>query len=113
MSDRSEEVDLGAVLARIALSLLSDVVVGRWQRHHLLIVVVQQFSCLIICVLEPVRAQTGLIHDQVSDMLSMLNSLFGVVDPLMSFVVASMEAKLDLVYAVGEAENGQVCSLDS
>ena len=55
------------------------------QGYNLHVIVGNQLSCLVIGVLEAVRAQTGLINDEVSNVLSMFNRSSGVVYILMTF----------------------------
>ena len=82
------------------------------QGHHLDIIVRYQSLRLIICVAVAIGTETGLVDDHVCYVLCMFNRLARVVDVTMALSLRCMEAELHLIDAIGEAEEGEVCSLD-
>ena len=75
--------------------------------------IADQHRRLVVCVLEAVWAQTCFVDNGIRDVLGVMDGGTRVVHSLVTFTVGRMHAELDLVDAVGEAEDWEVSSLDS
>ena len=71
-----------------------------------------QFGCLVIGVLKAVGAQTGFVHNQICNVLRMLNSSARMINSLVGLIAFCLEAELDLVNPVTEAKNWEVSSFN-
>ena len=106
----SEQVHFGAIVVRIMFG--NGVIVHCWHGYHVQIVVHQQGFRFIIRYLVSVLRKTSFIHQQVAQVLSVLNRLFRVVNFGMRFVRLCIVSKLYLVETVTEPEVRQVGSLN-
>ena len=72
ISTSSEKVELRSVLFRVGF--FGGEIMWGWQRDDVHVVVCDQLFRFILGVLKAVAAQTGLVNDQVCDVLDMFNS---------------------------------------
>jgi len=78
--------------------------VGCGQSNSVYIIVSHNLVSLGVGPLVFVSAETGLINEEVRDVLSMLNRVLVVVDESLTFSVHGVEAELNFINTVGETE---------
>lgn len=65
-----------------------------------------QFICLVVSVQKAVGAQTSFVHDQICDVLGVLNRRARMVDATVVLVALCVHSELNFVDAVTETEDG-------
>ena len=106
----SEQVHFGAIVVRIMFG--NGMSVHGWHCNHMQVVVHQQGFRFVIRYFVSVLRKSSLIHQQVTQVLSVLDRLFRVVNFGVRFVRLRIVSKLHLVETVAEPEMRQVGSLN-